>query len=116
MTVTNSGNVALAVGQVTALTAPFSITADTCSDQSIAAAGTCTITVEYAPDVAQDDLDDFDIPSNDADEAIVSVDFSGTGVVGGLRSSDGGSALDPATLLGLGLAGLAFKRRRRTGA
>ncbi len=52
VTVTNQGNGNLLLGTVggtDALAAPFSLGADTCSDQTLAPDGTCSITVTYAP-------------------------------------------------------------------
>ena len=68
VTVSNSGNADLVVGQIASanpLAAPFSIMADTCSGQSIAPAGSCTLIVRFAPITSGVFSDTFDIPSND---------------------------------------------------
>ncbi len=52
VTVTNDGDGDLSLGTVAdadPLSSPFSIGADTCSDQTLAPAATCSITVTYAP-------------------------------------------------------------------
>ncbi|MEO8444858.1 MAG: choice-of-anchor D domain-containing protein [Gammaproteobacteria bacterium] len=112
VTVTNAGSGSLVIGTVAAanpLAAPFSITADNCSGQTLAPAAACTITVRFAPDAIQAYNDNFDIPSNDPDQATVTITVGGRGIA---RSLSGGSATDPATLLVLGLAGLLAGRRR----
>ncbi len=82
VTVTNSGNANLVMGTIASanpLAAPFSITADNCSNQTIAPAGTCTLTVRFAPAAVGSFSDAFDIPSNDPDTATVTISVSGTG-------------------------------------
>lgn len=79
VTVTNSGNAALVLGTVTGLAAPFSLANDNCSGQTVAAAGTCTFQVQFAPVAAGVANDGLDIPSNDADTPTVTVSVSGTG-------------------------------------
>ncbi len=123
VTVTNSGTAALIIGDVGAvngLEAPFFIDEDNCSALTLNPAASCTIVVEFVADDIDTFPGDFDIPSNDADEASVVVTVSGSGVeappAGGLRDSSGGSALGLETLLGLGLVGVAMRRRRRPGA
>jgi len=82
VTVSNSGNADLVVGQIASanpLAAPFSITADTCSGQSIAPAGSCTLTIRFAPIISGPFSDTFDIPSNDPTTPSVTMSVSGTG-------------------------------------
>ncbi len=82
VTVTNSGNAGLvigAVGSTNPLAAPFSKTADTCSNQTIAPSASCTITIAFAPAAAGTFTDSFNIPSNDPAKASVTVNVSGTG-------------------------------------
>jgi hypothetical protein len=119
ITVTNDGDADLVIGTVgQSLAAPFSIFADGCSNQSIAPAASCTITVRFAPDAIDDFSDSFDIPSNDPDEAVVMVSLSGDGgtslIVPTPDGADSGfMALDPLTLLGLSLFGMAGRARRK---
>jgi hypothetical protein len=82
VTITNSGDADLIIGTIAGgdpLAAPFSITADPCSGQTIAPAGTCSLTVRFAPTAATLSNDSFDIPSNDPDMATVTINVSGTG-------------------------------------
>jgi Abnormal spindle-like microcephaly-assoc'd, ASPM-SPD-2-Hydin len=52
VTFTNPSSVGILLGPVAALPAPFSITADTCSNALVPGAGTCTVTVVFAPTAA----------------------------------------------------------------
>ena len=128
VTVTNNGNAALtvgAIGGVNPLAAPFSIVTNNCSgaNATLAPAASCTVLLRYAPaGPGTDDADSLDIPSNDADDATVTVSLTGSGIAlgeGGVETpapsgADGGfMAIDPATVLLLGAAGLWAWRRRR---
>jgi hypothetical protein len=106
------------VGQVDLLEAPFGFAADTCSGQIIPPAGSCTITTTFTPAEILAYTGSFDIPYNDPDPASVTFSLSGSG--GGVDdppTADGADsgfmALDPLTLLGLGLFGVAVRRRAR---
>ncbi len=82
VTITNSGNAALVIGTVGSadpLAAPFSITNDTCSNQTVAPAASCTLTISFAPAAAGTFTDSFNIPSNDTAKPSVTVNVSGTG-------------------------------------
>ncbi|GAB4390716.1 MAG: hypothetical protein Kow0025_24610 [Thermodesulfovibrionales bacterium] len=82
VTVSNAGNADLVVGtvaQADPLAAPFSITTDNCSGQTVAPAASCTITVRFAPTALGAASDSFEIPSNDAATPTVTVQVSGTG-------------------------------------
>lgn len=79
VTVTNSGNADLVLGTVTGLAAPFTVASDNCSGQTVAALGTCTFQVQFAPVAAGVFNDGLDIPSNDGDASTVTVSVSGTG-------------------------------------
>ena len=84
VTVTNDGAANLDIGAIASadpLAAPFSILTDTCSNQTIAPSGSCTLAVRFAPTAAVTSNDSFDIPSNDPDEGTVTVSVSGTGSV-----------------------------------
>ena len=106
------------VGQVDLLAAPFGFAADTCSGQIIPPAGTCTITTSFTPGEILAYTDSFDIPFNDPEAGSVTFSLSGSG--GGVDNppkADGAAsgfmAIDPLTLLGLGLFGVAARRRSR---
>ena len=82
VTVTNSGNVNLSIGQIAnanPLASPFSILNENCSNIFLAPAGNCTITVRFDPTSTTTVNDSFDIPSDDPDEGTVNVALSGTG-------------------------------------
>ncbi|MBL3528201.1 MAG: choice-of-anchor D domain-containing protein [gamma proteobacterium endosymbiont of Lamellibrachia anaximandri] len=84
VTITNDGNADLTIGNIGALdvlVAPFSILNDTCSTQILAPAASCTLTIRFEPTVVGALGDSFDIPSDDADEATVTVNLTGTGTV-----------------------------------
>ncbi len=79
-TITNDGDCDLVIGTIDEadLAPPFSITDDTCSGQTLAPTiDSCTVTVEFAPTAAGLFSDSFDIPSNDPDESIVTIDLDG---------------------------------------
>jgi hypothetical protein len=82
VTVQNTGTASLAVGAIGStnpLAAPFSITADTCSNQAVAPSASCTITVVFAPASTGAFTDSFSIPSNDPAKSSVTMNVSGTG-------------------------------------
>lgn len=124
ITVTNVGSLALAIGNVgdsDALAAPFSVLSDGCSAETLAPSASCTVVIRYAPPATGPASDSLNIPSDDPDEASVVVQVTGSGISegdGGVGSpspsgADGGfMAIDPATLLLLGVAGLWGSRRQ----
>ncbi len=82
ITVSNDGNADLVMGNVAMvdpLAAPFSIISDNCSTQTITPAASCTFTVQFEPTSTGAFNDTLDIPSNDSDEASVTLAVSGTG-------------------------------------
>ena len=85
ITVTNDGAGDLVMGTVgsaSPLAAPFSFVADDCSNQALPPAGSCTITVRFAPGAVDAYSGTFDIPSNDPDEGTTaSVLVNGSGGV-----------------------------------
>ena len=125
ITVTNNGNLGLVIGAIggsNPLAAPFSIVTDNCSTRTVAPAANCTVLVRYAPPGTGAASDSLNIPSNDPDEASVIVSVTGTGITmgeGGVPTpspsgaSSGFMAIDPATLLLLGAAGVYGWRRRQ---
>lgn len=125
ITVTNTGGLDLVIGGVAGanpVAVPFSVQSDNCSTQTLAPAAACAVVVRYAPSTTGPSGDSLDIPSNDPDEASVTVQLTGTGITegeGGVATpspsgADGGfMAIDPATLLLLGGAGIWGWRRRR---
>ncbi len=82
VTVSNSGNTSLVIGTIASanpLAVPFSITTDNCSGKTIVPAGTCSLTVRFAPVSSGTYSDSFDIPSNDPTTPSATVSVSGTG-------------------------------------
>jgi MYXO-CTERM domain-containing protein len=120
ITVRNTGGLDLLVGAIAGanpLAAPFTVETDDCSNQTLAPGGSCIVALRYAPPATGTASDSLDIPSNDPDEATVTVQLTGAGIElgeGGVDtpSPDGASAVDPATLVLLGAAGLWGWRRR----
>jgi hypothetical protein len=83
VTVTNTGNADLVIGTIASadpLAAPFSITSDNCSGQTIAPAAACSLTVRFAPTSVAASSDSFDIPSNDTATGSITMNVSGTGL------------------------------------
>ncbi len=83
ITATNDGNANLVFGLVAdadPLEGAFSITADTCSGQSLAPSSSCTLSIRFSPDAAGTFSDAFDIPSDDPDEPSVTVFVNGAGL------------------------------------
>jgi hypothetical protein len=123
VTVTNGGDLGdlhiFQVASADGLDAPFTISEDTCSNQPLAPAESCTITIVFTPAAITIYQDSFDIPSDDPEETATPAGGAVISVSGGAQpgirtdSPPSGSALDPTTLLGLGLFGFAVKRIRR---
>lgn len=113
ITVANTGTGSLligAVGSPNALAPPFSVVSNSCSGQALAPAATCTVVVAFAPGAEQPYSDSVNIPSDDPDEASVTVAVSGAGVPAP-PGGGGSSAIDLATVVALGLLGVAGRRR-----
>jgi hypothetical protein len=86
ITITSNGSAALGIGTVAGadpLSAPFSITSDTCSNQSLAPSQTCVLTVRYAPTANASSSDTFDIPNNDLDTPAIIITLTGSGAAAG---------------------------------
>lgn len=79
LTIENLGDASLSLGNLSGLAAPFSIATDACSANELAPAGSCAVTVSFTPASVGVFGDSLDIPSNDPDEPMVSISFSGTG-------------------------------------
>ncbi len=83
LTVHNDGDANLVIGTLAGLAAPFSLVGNTCSNQTIAPAGSCTVGVRFAPTASGNFTDTLDIPSNDGDDPNVAIAVSGTGTATG---------------------------------
>jgi hypothetical protein len=80
VTIANNGTNDLVIGNIghnNPLSGAFSFSADLCSGAVIHPAGSCTLTIQFAPQTAGSYSDQFDIPSNDAAESDVMVTVSG---------------------------------------
>ncbi len=125
ITVTNGGGADLVLGTVAGsnpLAAPFSVVSNNCSGQILAPAASCAVVAHFSPVDTTTSSDSLDIPSNDPDEPAITIAVNGTGINAGEGNpeapSPGGAstgfmAIDPATLLLLGAAGVFSWRRRR---
>lgn len=80
VTVSNTGTANLAIGAVTPLSAPFSITADTCSNKTLAPNGVCTLTVRFTPTANAASTGTFNIPNNDLDTPSIILTLTGSGI------------------------------------
>lgn len=88
LTVSNSGDANLSIGSISGLATPFTITSDSCSNQTVSPLASCAIGVSFSPTSEIFYSDSLSIPSNDADENPFVVNVSGTG------SSTGGGPVD----------------------
>ena len=85
----STGTTDVAIGQIAnldTLVAPFSITADGCSNTTVAPGTTCTVTVQFAPTAGGTYSDSFDVPASGAvngDFSVALSGVSGSGTVSG---------------------------------
>lgn len=80
ITVQNTGNADLSIGQITQPPAPFSITgSSTCAGATLPPAQTCTLNVQFAPIDQGAFPGSFTIASNDSQNNPVTVTLNGTG-------------------------------------
>ncbi len=82
ISISNDGTANLVIGQIAVsdpLAAPFSVLDDTCSNQTLVPAALCRLTVRFSPPSPGVSTDSFDIPSNDGDENLITVNVSGAG-------------------------------------
>jgi len=80
VTVKNYGLENLIIGDITHPSAPFSITVDNCSGQTLATGESNTLTVRFSPTSRGTFSSSFDIPSNDPDDNPMTVNLEGTGI------------------------------------
>ncbi len=83
LTITNIGDTALDIGSIATtnpLAAPFSIENDLCSNQTLISSESCVLEIHFSPMAEASSSDDFDIPSNDADENPITITLAGRGV------------------------------------
>ncbi|MBB3167754.1 choice-of-anchor D domain-containing protein [Simiduia aestuariiviva] len=77
--ISNSGNANLVLGALSSATAPFSVQADNCSGQTLAGAGSCSISVVFSPTSTGYAGDSLSLSNNDADENPLTLALTGTG-------------------------------------
>jgi VWFA-related protein len=78
----NSGSGSLTIGQIAqanTLASPFSIVSDNCSGRAVQPSAACSFNVRFSPTSQGAFNDNFDIPSNAANENSVAVDVTGSG-------------------------------------
>ncbi|MEM6639017.1 MAG: choice-of-anchor D domain-containing protein [Pseudomonadota bacterium] len=100
VTVTNSGGDDLIIGQIDSgeLAAPLALTSDGCSTVTLVPAATCVVEVTFDPQTEGDFTDSFDIPSNDPNQATVTVAVEGSATL----APQSFISLDPAQTLSFG--------------
>ena len=85
MTLQNAGGQDLTFGQIGApdpLDAPFSFTADTCSNVTLGPTESCSLSLTFASATSGAFADTFDIPSNDLSQPLVSYAVTGIAQAG----------------------------------
>ncbi len=77
VTISNAGNASLVISTVTSTPALFSKVTDSCSGQSIAPSGRCTIAVRFSPVSAGTSTGSLSISSNDLNNTPLAITLSG---------------------------------------
>ncbi|WP_285764429.1 choice-of-anchor D domain-containing protein [Biformimicrobium ophioploci] len=76
--ISNQGSADLSINSVGSVSAPFSISAETCTGGNIAPGNSCQVTVDFNPTSAGSYSDSLGISSNDPDESNISISLSGS--------------------------------------
>lgn len=92
VTISNTGDADLILGNISSVSAPFALSQDNCSNQTLIASASCQLDITYTPTTTTYSSDSISVPSNDADENPLSISVSGTGST---QSSSGN--FDPLT-------------------
>ena len=109
MTITNTGNAAATITAITAPLAPFSLVANGCTGQTLAAmTGTCTVTYRFSPIATGLFTQNLTVTSNAPPVTIV---LQGVGVAPPVAVP--GPGLLALIALGLALAGFGARRATR---
>ncbi len=82
VTVANKGNATLVLDAVTSPSLPFLKQTDGCSGRNVSPQSSCKITYRFSPAIDGNFSSTSSIPSNDPDKSLVTLNLSGTGVVG----------------------------------
>ena len=104
ITVANQGTGDLQLGSIQNVPPPFSIISDTCSGQSLGAAASCSMGIEFSSQTPGTFSNSFTISSNDADKPsvtmnmIASASLPDTGLSGKVKDSSSGLPVAGATV------------------
>ena len=79
ITIKNTGNANLAIGQISTPASPFSILQDNCSGKTLALNQSASIILRFSPTATGEYYKTFSIPSNDPDSPTVSISVKGEG-------------------------------------
>lgn len=77
--ISNNGHSNLDIGQISSSGQPFSISSDTCSNNTLSPSETCSMKVRFKPTNQGSSTGTLVIPSNDPDSATTTVGLSGEG-------------------------------------
>jgi len=80
VTISNTGNSDLEIGQLSLGGTDFLVSNDTCSNTTVAASSDCTVTITFTPATEGVKTTKLSIPSNDADIAVTKVSLTGKGL------------------------------------
>ena len=79
VTITNSGNLPLNIGQISTATTEFGLANDTCSNHPVAAGGACALDLTFSPTAIGSRSALLDIPSDDPDTPHAYISLNGLG-------------------------------------
>ncbi len=104
LTVSNAGTESLSIGSIADPSAPYSITSNGCSGNTLSATTSCLITVNFAPSQTGIFSNMIVIPSNDNENQLVTVELSGAATQ--MPAVITGTVTDKST--GIPLSGVSF--------
>lgn len=81
VTISNTGDVDLEIGQISLSSGDFSISSDNCSNTTVVAGGNCTVTITFNPQTEGAKSATLSIASNDPDTPTVEITLNGNGIV-----------------------------------
>ncbi|MEK6777694.1 MAG: PKD domain-containing protein [bacterium] len=81
LAISNLGMLDLMIGTIFSPSAPFSVSSDGCSGQTLAPLASCTVTVAFNPTSEQAFSDTMIITSNDPNHPNITVNLNGVGIV-----------------------------------
>ncbi|UTW44119.1 choice-of-anchor D domain-containing protein [bacterium SCSIO 12696] len=80
ITLSNIGDANLNIGTITGASTPFSLPIDNCSNQTLAPATQCTLTLRFAPTITGNYSGTLAIPSSDPDQPSLNLALNGNGI------------------------------------